>query len=199
MGKPYWNEVLEETFSQYYIYVRVWEKINNNKSMCTLLLVKKVWNVPGRREVSAGCSGRSDELSPSFAANSSWQSPWQDTDHSPCAISGGAKAYVASSVRVHAWKVNNIATAVPDWSLVQGTGEREECHCGFLRLPKGFRPCLASRPTVPTAHLGVSEWSVKWLTSYLSERQISVRFGSAMSEYKDYLLSWSCSFYRIYQ
>ena len=29
-----------------------------------------------------------------------------------------------------------------------------------------------------------SEWSVKWLTSYLSERQISVRVGSAMSEYK---------------
>ena len=32
--------------------------------------------------------------------------------------------------------------------------------------------------------LGVSEWSVKWLTSYLSERQISVRVRSTMSEYK---------------
>ena len=32
--------------------------------------------------------------------------------------------------------------------------------------------------------LGISEWSVKWLTSYLSERQISVRVGSTMSEYK---------------
>ena len=62
--------------------------------------------------------------------------------------------------------------------------EREECHCGFLRLPEGFWPCLTSRPTVPTVHLRVSEWSIKWLTSYLSERQISVRVGSTMSEYK---------------
>ena len=50
----------------------------------------------------------------SGAATSSWQSPRQNTDHSPFAISGGAKAYLASSVRVHASKVNNIATAVPD-------------------------------------------------------------------------------------
>ena len=39
---------------------------------------------------------------------------------------GGAKAYLAPSVRVHASKVNNIATTIPDRSLVQGTGEREE-------------------------------------------------------------------------
>ena len=30
----------------------------------------------------------------------------------------------------------------------------------------------------------ISEWSAKWLTSYLSERQSSVRVGSTMSEYK---------------
>ena len=48
-------EELNETFLQYYIYVQVWEK--KLKSMCTLLMLKKVCNVTCWREVSAGCSG----------------------------------------------------------------------------------------------------------------------------------------------
>ena len=115
-------------------------------------------------------------------------------------------SHLISSVSCPGWKVHNNATAVPDWSLVQGTGEREECHCGFFRLPKGFRPCLASRPTVPTVHLRgirmehqMADQLFIWRSNFCS-RWI-YHFGV-----QDYLLrcparlaSWSCSFYSLYQ
>ena len=54
-------EELEETFLQYYIYVRVWEKIIIIKACAHCYWSKKFGNVPGRREVSAGCSGNKSE------------------------------------------------------------------------------------------------------------------------------------------
>ena len=81
-------------------------------------------------------------------------------------------------------RVHNHATAVPDWSLVQGTGEREECHCGLLDFWKVFDRVWHPGLLYQLSTLGVSEWSIKWLTSYLSECQFFFRVGSTMSEYK---------------
>ena len=54
----------------------------------------------------------------------------------------------------------------------------------FLDFRKAFDRVWHPGLLYQLSTLGVSEWSVKWLTSYLSERQISVRVGSTMSEYK---------------
>ena len=54
----------------------------------------------------------------------------------------------------------------------------------FLDFRKAFDRVWHPGLLYQLSTLGISEWSVKWLTSYLSERQISVRVGSTMSEYK---------------
>ena len=74
-------------------------------------------------------------------------------------------------------------------SLVQGTGERgKNVTAVFLDFRKAFDRVCHPGLLYQLSTLGVSEWSVKCLTSYLSERQISVRVGSTMSEYKT--ISW---------
>ena len=54
----------------------------------------------------------------------------------------------------------------------------------FLDFRKAFDRVWHPGLLYQLSTLGISEWSVKWLTSYLSERQVSVRVGSTMSEYK---------------
>ena len=54
----------------------------------------------------------------------------------------------------------------------------------FLDFRKAFDRVWHPGLLYQLSTLGISEWSVKWLTSYLSERQISVRVGSTKSEYK---------------
>ena len=62
--------------------------------------------------------------------------------------------------------------------------DRWEEVCQISRPRKAFDRVWHPGLLYQLSTLGISEWSVKWLTSYLSERQISVRVGSTMSEYK---------------
>ena len=92
--------------------------------------------------------------------------------------------------------------------LIIGSGHRREGSMSlrFLRLPKGVRPCLTPRPTVPNVHFRGIRMEHKmddqlfiWTSNFSSHWTYQVGVQDYLLWCPARLASWSCSVYGIYQ